>query len=705
MLNEANFNKLLVMDVTLGVPNQTIYCSIADFAKAINTPPSYISTFLSTRKKLLTKNISEPRFYQGKYFIVELRKDTIPSPLPLVIEVTDLEKTTTKAYPTASVVAKVLGITRTKVVHYLQLKDPKPLLGIYSLKKVNSHLLEPNQNQSTRGLINGRVNKLENYRKNSSIGLEIINIQTSETIYFPSLTEAAIKLGCNFTSLYRYLNRNTTKPFKGKFIINRQDSGNEVPLSSVTEINKVLKYEVTNLETSVIKGYPSLASISREIGINSSYLSKYLKKNSTKPIKGKYIIKNKEDSINNKEKVSSVLPLYKNTLNKFPVNYTEYDQSLFNPLDFIPKIFNILKTRFLYAVAVGSSIFILYLPVFYYKHLNSFIVWSFFLFNLINWSVFSVHYSVEMNDGLTYYDFEPVGFSKLYLIWQELYCAQRLVLETNLIESVSPKPQNRLEYYEQKLCDWILFKNSIHVPSYFQSSTLSIVQDFNLNHCFVQPKVIETNEINSNADLISFSSNKDRSIKMFNVAPGYKNVSELYAKVIWLEGQIKSFSHSYTELEERFEDATVESGVQTMELSTKLKRTEFMLQNAKAIITNSENTLTNIKRNVENDENLVSSLQPPINNSNIGVNDLEEELIKIVNELEIANNTIDGNTSLIGELNEEIDGLNSKIYTLEDKLEEEKAKAQEYLVWYDDTKEQLDQIKAKYNTIKENNKK
>jgi chromosome segregation ATPase len=117
-----------------------------------------------------------------------------------------------------------------------------------------------------------------------------------------------------------------------------------------------------------------------------------------------------------------------------------------------------------------------------------------------------------------------------------------------------------------------------------------------------------------------------------------------------------------------------------MELSTQLKRTEFMLQNAKAIITNSEVTIANIKRNVENDEKLVSSLQSPISISNISENNLEEELIKIVNELEIANNTIDGNSSLIGELNEQIDGLTSKIYTLEDKLEEEKAKAQEYLV-------------------------
>jgi hypothetical protein len=51
-LNKENFNKLLVTDVTLGVPNQTIYSSIANFAKAINTFPSYISNFLFSRKKV-----------------------------------------------------------------------------------------------------------------------------------------------------------------------------------------------------------------------------------------------------------------------------------------------------------------------------------------------------------------------------------------------------------------------------------------------------------------------------------------------------------------------------------------------------------------------------------------------------------------------------------------------------------------------------
>jgi hypothetical protein len=108
------------------------------------------------------------------------------------------------------------------------------------------------------------------------------------------LAEAAIELGCCFSSLQRYLNRNTTKPFKGKFIIKRQDSALDIEaLSPTIEISKVLKYEVTNLETGVTKGYASIASMSSDSGIDSSYLSKYLKNNSTKPIKDKYIIKRK----------------------------------------------------------------------------------------------------------------------------------------------------------------------------------------------------------------------------------------------------------------------------------------------------------------------------------------------------------------------------------------------------------------------------
>lgn len=101
VLNKSKFNKLLVTDVTLGVPNQTIYSSIVDFAQAIDTIPNYISTFLSIRKKATSQNIREPRFYQGRYYIVEHLNNIVPSPQdsPLVIEVTDLKNSTTKAYP------------------------------------------------------------------------------------------------------------------------------------------------------------------------------------------------------------------------------------------------------------------------------------------------------------------------------------------------------------------------------------------------------------------------------------------------------------------------------------------------------------------------------------------------------------------------------------------------------------------------------
>lgn len=162
------------------------------------------------------------------------------------------------------------------------------------------------------------------------------------------------------------------------------------------------KIEVTDVTTNISTIYPSMTSASKSIGIRQPCISLYLKDKRTKPYKGKLIFKLvnandnidtnlivkivkhysnniAQDSINNKEKVSSVLPQYKNILNKFSVNSTKYDKSLFNPLDYIPKFFNILKTRseilnrgstsfacrFVYAVAVGSSVFIVYLPVFY----------------------------------------------------------------------------------------------------------------------------------------------------------------------------------------------------------------------------------------------------------------------------------------------------------------------------------------------------
>lgn len=45
-LNEDNFKKLIVSDVTLGVPNQTIYPSVSAFAKAISNDPNYVRSYL-----------------------------------------------------------------------------------------------------------------------------------------------------------------------------------------------------------------------------------------------------------------------------------------------------------------------------------------------------------------------------------------------------------------------------------------------------------------------------------------------------------------------------------------------------------------------------------------------------------------------------------------------------------------------------------
>jgi hypothetical protein len=53
------------------------------------------------------------------------------------IEVTNLETGAITSYPSASVVSKVLGVTRSKIINYFYLNKPKPLLGKFTLSKFN----------------------------------------------------------------------------------------------------------------------------------------------------------------------------------------------------------------------------------------------------------------------------------------------------------------------------------------------------------------------------------------------------------------------------------------------------------------------------------------------------------------------------------------------------------------------------------------
>lgn len=212
--------------------------------------------------------------------IVELNKtDSIPLFIPVEIEVTDLETGITTGYPSASVVAKALSINRKLIVNYFYSLEPKPVLGKYTLKKVNQSTLEED----------GKVTKLQKNVQHSAIKVEVKNIETSETLYFSSLAEVARNLGCSISSVLNFINNNSTKPLKGKYLLKRQ--GSEFVILSKNKATD--KFEVTNIETHETNFYPSLASAGRAITVDPSYLSKYLKKdkNSIKPIRQKYIIK------------------------------------------------------------------------------------------------------------------------------------------------------------------------------------------------------------------------------------------------------------------------------------------------------------------------------------------------------------------------------------------------------------------------------
>ena len=107
--------------------------------------------------------------------IIELDKTYFIPSIPVEIEVTNIETGITLGYPSASVVAKVLGINIKVIVNYFYSSEPKPILGKFTLNKVS---------QSTTKQEDRKVPKLQKYIKDSMVKIEVKNIETSETLYF-----------------------------------------------------------------------------------------------------------------------------------------------------------------------------------------------------------------------------------------------------------------------------------------------------------------------------------------------------------------------------------------------------------------------------------------------------------------------------------------------------------------------------------------
>lgn len=116
------------------------------------------------------------------------------------LKVTDMETNTT-IYHAIRAAARILGIEKRYLEHYILLNQDEPVFGRYTFKLLDSIDKSPN-------LIN--VEKVQKtFNK-----VEVINVDTKEVTIYPSRGAAARALGYRQASISLYLKQNRTNPFK-----------------------------------------------------------------------------------------------------------------------------------------------------------------------------------------------------------------------------------------------------------------------------------------------------------------------------------------------------------------------------------------------------------------------------------------------------------------------------------------------------------
>ncbi len=118
------------------------------------------------------------------------------------VEVTDMETNTTTVYHAIRAAARILGIDKRYIEHYIFLNKDEPVFGRYTFKLLDSKDKSPN-------LIN--VAKVQKSFKK----VEVTNVDTKEVTIYPSIGTAARALGYRQASISLYLKENRTNPFKG----------------------------------------------------------------------------------------------------------------------------------------------------------------------------------------------------------------------------------------------------------------------------------------------------------------------------------------------------------------------------------------------------------------------------------------------------------------------------------------------------------
>lgn len=139
--------------------------------------------------------------------------------------------------------------------------------------------------------------------KSLPVEIEVINQETGHRQGYVSTSVAAKALGINRKLILNYLLSKNKKPVLGKYLFKTMVNDNAQIVSSNKESANTSKsnsypMEVINTNTNEVLKFPSLNAVIRELGLSSSSISRFLKGESTKPIKGMYLIKQEGSQLN-----------------------------------------------------------------------------------------------------------------------------------------------------------------------------------------------------------------------------------------------------------------------------------------------------------------------------------------------------------------------------------------------------------------------
>lgn len=136
-------------------------------------------------------------------------------------------------------------------------------------------------------LIKIRAN-LSNLNKDKAIKVKVTNVETNISHEYASLTDAALKLNTNKTTLVKYIKNSLL--FNGIYKLEANLSISNSDSNYLNHPNAV-KIEVIDLELNTKTVYTSIHAASRDLNIGHNTISNYFKRNQKRPYKGRYIFK------------------------------------------------------------------------------------------------------------------------------------------------------------------------------------------------------------------------------------------------------------------------------------------------------------------------------------------------------------------------------------------------------------------------------